>query len=157
MKVIFHFLICFLIQLSTVRGVALTSKSQCSGGGIDANGLCIIPNSFDSIDPGAFSGDSTLTAIDFTANTVLTIGTAAFQGTKLTSVTFPNSLTSIGTAAFFQISTLTSVSFGAPSVLTTIGNYAFQGTSLTSVTLPSTLTDTFDPNNNTSYGCLCFR
>ena len=64
---------------------------------------------------------------------VTSIGTHAFSGNNLTSVTIPNSVTSIGEGAF-QDNNLTSVTI--PSSVTTIGNTTFQNNNLTSVTIP---------------------
>lgn len=66
------------------------------------------------------------------------IGTDAFNGSGITSVTIPDTVTSIGSQAFKWCSGLTSVTI--PSSVTTIGNYAFQKcTGLTSVTLSGNL------------------
>jgi hypothetical protein len=56
--------------------------------------------------------------------TVVGIGSHAFQGTRLTSVVIPDSVTSIESDAVSLCSTLTSVTFGKG--LTSIGSYAFQ-------------------------------
>ena len=70
---------------------------------------------------------------------VTRIGSYAFYGNKLTSVTFesPSSLKSIGKLAFGK-NKLTSVTI--PSSVTSIGNKAFYNNELTSVTIPSSIT-----------------
>ena len=95
-----------------------------------------------SIGDYAFSNCSGLTSVDFGANSQLTsIGDYAFSNCSgLTSITIPDSVTSIGTRAFGNCSSLTSVDFGANSQLTSIGDYAFaycEG--LTSITIPDSV------------------
>ena len=70
---------------------------------------------------------------------VTTIGSSAFSGSSLTSVTIPSSVTAIGNYAFYDCSKLTDITI--PSSVTTIGDYAFKDCkSLTSVTIPSSVT-----------------
>jgi hypothetical protein len=69
---------------------------------------------------------------------VTTIGSFAFSGSGLTSVTIPSSVTAIGSYAFSRNRNLTSVTI--PSSVTTIGNSAFSSSGLTSVTIPASVT-----------------
>ncbi len=103
--------------------------------------------SYRSVDGVLFSQDGT-TLVCFPRgsggtyqipNSVTTIGSSAFSGCGLTSVTIPDSVTSIGERAFYGCSSLTSVKL--PSGLTSIGKDAFYYcTGLTSVTIPSSVT-----------------
>ena len=70
--------------------------------------------------------------------TVVEIGTSAFCGTALTSVTIPASVTKIGNDAFSNCGNLTSIEI--PNSVTTIGNNAFRGAGLTSLTLGNSVT-----------------
>jgi hypothetical protein len=69
---------------------------------------------------------------------VTAIGTEAFFGKGLTSVTIPNSVSSIGQSAFDSNDLMASVTIG--SSVTSIGRYAFSYTGLTSVTIPDSVT-----------------
>lgn len=69
--------------------------------------------------------------------TITTIGSNAFTGRSLTSLTLPNTLTTIEMAAF-QSNQIASILF--PSSVTTIGPSAFYGNNLTSVDIPNTVT-----------------
>ena len=79
---------------------------------------------------------------------VTRIGSEAFRGTALTSVTIPNRVTTIGNGAFQDCSSLTSVTIGTS--VTSIGSEAFRGcialTSITSYALtpPSLESTTFE-------------
>ncbi len=61
------------------------------------------------------------------------IGTNAFEGAQLTSVTIPDSVVSIGDYAF-DGAQITSISI--PDSVTSIGEYAFVGDWFTSITIP---------------------
>lgn len=75
------------------------------------------------IDATAFSGCSSLTAVNI-PNSVITIGSFAFSDCRsLTSVTIPNSVKEISPFAFLGCKSLTSVTIG--SNVESIGNYAF--------------------------------
>ena len=68
-----------------------------------------------------------------------TIGTSAFQESKILSINLPNELTNIGASAFKQCVKLTEIIL--PASLSTIGSSAFQSCSnLTTVNLPASLT-----------------
>lgn len=83
---------------------------------------------------GAVTIPSTIVSLPVTA-----IGSNAFYGTYVTSVTFPDSVTTVGQTAFYDCPYLTSVAFGAG--LTTIGVEAFEACSeLTKVTIPNSVT-----------------
>lgn len=70
---------------------------------------------------------------------VTTIGTDAFLGLNITSVTIPDSVTVIRSRAFSDCRNLTNINI--PSSITFIGNYAFSNCeSLTSITIPSSVT-----------------
>ena len=65
---------------------------------------------------------------------VTSIGSNAFAGSDLSSITIPNSITYIGVSAFLGCYNLTSIAI--PNSVTSIGHYAFDGcSSLTSVTV----------------------
>ena len=70
---------------------------------------------------------------------VTMIGTDAFLGLNITSVTIPDSVTVIRSRAFSDCRNLTNINI--PSSITFIGNYAFSNCeSLTSITIPSSVT-----------------
>ena len=72
---------------------------------------------------------------------VTSIGSEAFAGTGLASISIPSSVTEIGWGAFDSCRSLTSVTFESPSNLTRIGAVAFLFcTGLTSITIPSSVT-----------------
>jgi hypothetical protein len=68
---------------------------------------------------------------------VISIGSSAFFGNQLMSVTIPDSVTSIGDSAFSG-NQLTSVTI--PNSVTSIGRYAFQNNRLATVILPNSIT-----------------
>jgi hypothetical protein len=67
------------------------------------------------------------------------IGSSAFAGSGLTSVTIPGTVTEIGDYAFQNNTSLTSITI--PPSVGIIGSYAFAGSGLTSVTIPGTVTE----------------
>ena len=71
------------------------------------------------------------------ANSVTTIGSHAFSYNQLTSVTIPDSVTIIGENAFYS-NQLTSLTIG--NSVATIGSNAFSFNQLTSVTIPDSVT-----------------
>jgi len=103
-----------------------------------------IPSSVTSIGASAFSGCTSLTSVNFAANSRITIiGSSAFNGCKsLTSVIIPNSVTSIGGSAFSGCASLASVTIG--SSVTSIESNAFYGcTSLATVRFEGSAVATF--------------
>jgi hypothetical protein len=83
---------------------------------------------------GALTIPSTINGLPVTS-----IGSGAFQGTGLTSVTIPNSVISIGTSAFFYCTSLASVTI--PNSVTTIGDSAFCNCDrLANLTIPDSVT-----------------
>ena len=97
-------------------------------------------NDVESVPEGAFYGFGGLSTISNWGG-VKEIGTDAFEGSGLTSVTIPDAVTSLGMATFSDCTNLTSVTFGSNSDLTTTGENTCQGcTNLTTVILPSNIT-----------------
>ncbi len=79
------------------------------------------------LEPGAFSGCSSLTEITI-PNSVTSIGAYAFSGcSSLTEINIPNSVTSIEGEAFSGCIGLTEITI--PNSVTSIGNIAFSGCS----------------------------
>ncbi|MCQ2070310.1 MAG: leucine-rich repeat protein [archaeon] len=82
----------------------------------------------------AFEGCTALTAIDLPASTA-TIGTYAFEKTRITSIVFPAAVVSVGNYAFANNSALVSVIL--PASTATFGNSVFSSDSaLTTVVIP---------------------
>src|SRR3974390_373374 len=76
---------------------------------------------------------------------VVNIGTNAFYGSRITSVTIPNSAINIGDYAFYNCWSLTNLTIGKK--VTTIGAYAFSGTE--SLSRPGSI----DPPSLVPQGC----
>ncbi|MBN2627353.1 MAG: leucine-rich repeat domain-containing protein [Spirochaetales bacterium] len=66
---------------------------------------------------------------------VTSLGSSAFYGSGLTSITIPTSVTSIANYAFSNCSSLASITL--PDTITSIGDEAFSYSGLTSITWPS--------------------
>jgi hypothetical protein len=98
-------------------------------------GYVDIGTSATSIGSDAFYGNQ-LTSVTI-PDSVTSIGSHAFMYNQLTSVTIPNSVTSIGSQAF-STNQLTSVTI--PNSVTSIGSNAFSTNQLTSVTIPNSVT-----------------
>ena len=97
----------------------------------------VIPNTVRSIGSWAFRGYD-IPSITL-PNGITTIGSGAFEGTTLTSITIPSTVTTIYGSAFRGCLNLEGLNIG--SGVTTINKYAFSGCkSLTSVTVPNTVT-----------------
>jgi len=123
-----------------------------------------IPYTIHEIGQYSFSGNSALTAVNFSGSSNLKtigmyafhnatsldtfvfpagleeIGVLAFRLTAFTSITIPASVHTIGNGAFEHCSSNTEVIFEEGSVLTTIGGYAFIGNRFEYIELPETLT-----------------
>jgi hypothetical protein len=94
------------------------------------------------------SGDIVI-ASTYNGYPVTSIGSSAFNGTGLTSVTIPDSVTSIGDSAFRNCTSLTNVIIG--NSVTNIGYGAFAGcTSLTRMTIPASV---INIGSSAFYGC----
>ena len=89
---------------------------------------------------GWVPGDNTSIVIPSTYNgkSVTSIGTGAFAGAAITSVSLPDSITAIGDEAFQGCGGITSVVL--PTKLKTIGENAFRATGLTSISIPEAVT-----------------
>jgi hypothetical protein len=135
------------IQAGNWRGARLTS--------------CTFHSNITSIGDWAFGECDNLVIQDLNLPNLTTLGSSAFQGTKvqaisnlgsitsipescfrscsqLTSVSTLSSLTNIGANAFISCSQLQSITL--PNTLTSIGNYAFRYcSSLTQITLPNSV------------------
>ena len=105
-----------------------------------------------------YNGNGGAISIPSTVNgqSVTAIGTKAFEGSNITSVSIPSGVTKIGQMSFSDCSSLSSVSL--PNTLTSIGDCAFDGcSSLKSITIPSSVTnigdDAFDGCNNLTIRC----
>ncbi len=95
----------------------------------------VIKDGINNIGDYAFYGLSNLLSV-YIPNGVKTIGSGAFQNTKLVSVTIPSTVTSIGNNAFYNCTSLVSASVFEG--LETIGNYAFRAcTSLQYIDFPA--------------------
>ncbi len=91
-----------------------------------------------TIGGGVFTSCSTLTSVTI-PDSVTSIGSSAFAGSRLTSIIIPDSVTSIGSSAFAYCSRLTSIII--PDSVTSIGTGAFQNCSeLTSIIIPDSVT-----------------
>ena len=95
----------------------------------------IIPNSVATIGSYAFYGND-LTSVTL-GNSVTTIGDNAFEWNHLTNVTIGNSVTTIGDNAFAE-NELTNIII--PDSVTSIDSRAFSRNQLTSVTIPNSVT-----------------
>jgi uncharacterized repeat protein (TIGR03803 family) len=83
---------------------------------------------------GAVSIPDTITGLP-----VKSIGSGAFAGSVVTSITIPGSVTNIGNSAFQGCTSLTSVTIS--NGVGTIGDYAFDGcTAMTSIIIPGSIT-----------------
>ena len=122
----------------------------------DIIGSIVIPSGVTQVADFVFNSQNNqatagITSLTFTApSSLTTIGTAAFQYHRITSITFPNSLTSIGSSAFanFYASTLTSIIFPSTAITTASGAFSstFAGTTLT---IPNnSIIEGFDNSSN---------
>ncbi len=96
-----------------------------SGVSLDDAEVVTIPCGAERIPSGIFTNNSTITSINFEANSKLTVvEESAFQNSAITSFYAPPSLMTISANAFNGCEALSSVDF---ENIKTIGNYAFQG------------------------------
>lgn len=102
-----------------------------------ADGTVKIPNYM-------LQGTSSVETVNF-PNTVTEIGTYAFSGSGLKTVTTPEKLEIIGSNAFYNCASLTSISLS--DSIKTINQQAFWRTNLSDVTLPASL-ETVSVNSN---------
>lgn len=86
----------------------------------NADGISVTITDYTGPGLGAVTIPSTLGGLPMTG-----IGTNAFDGSSITSVTIPDSVTSIGDSAFYDCSSLTNVTIGKS--VANIGAYAFSG------------------------------
>ena len=94
----------------------------------DCAGAITVPANVTKIDFTAFAGRA-ITQVNFEPGSHLTtIGTWAFDRTKLTSIAFPSSVTTIEGGAFARIPSLTSVTI--PSTVLNVGGGAFSESGL---------------------------
>ena len=93
-----------------------------------------------AIGNNAFKDRTNLTEVTFSLPSYVTsIGSSAFRGSSLTTITIPDSVTSIGFMEFYGATSLTSITI--PTSVTSIGTSVFQGaSSLTSITIPESVT-----------------
>lgn len=110
----------------TYDGDKITGLSESGREKAKTNSDIVLP----SYNPAYVEGTKTHAPIK-------SIGSAAFEGLNLTSVTLPEGITEIESSAFSN-NELTSITI--PDTVTTIGASAFQNNQLGSVELPSSLT-----------------
>ena len=107
------------------------------------SGTLVIPADITEIAPYAFSGCTSLTAVDFSSCTRLTKigGGAFFECTGITgTVVFPANLETIGGSAFYSCSNVDGFDFSQCKRLTSIGSWAFtKCTKIKAVDLPASL------------------
>lgn len=146
---------CSVSGTFTVTANKVTGNTACTGRAVIPSGIteisndaflsatgltsAFIPNTVVRIGTQAFQ-QSHLTTVDFEASSTLTrIESAAFQNIPLTSIVIPDSVTYLGNYQFWVNYSLTSVVL--PANLRTVLQYTFgQTTGLTSVNLPLNLT-----------------
>ncbi len=102
-------------------------------------GDLVIPNTVDSIYDYTFQYFENITSVVI-PNSVISIGSWAFDRSSLTSITIPNSVTNIGNYAFLSCSSLTTITIG--SGVKTIGKSAFENcSSITKVNYTGDIAD----------------
>ena len=128
-----------------IKGVAIKSIGDAAfaRNGNGSITSVTIPSAVTSIGASFWSPSfhlSNLTSVTFATDSQLkTIGTDAFNSTKITDITIPSSVTSIGDRAFAS-TPLTSIIIPIDSELVSIGFQAFDGARITEITLPASLT-----------------
>ena len=101
---------------------------------------CVLPDTVETIETGAFNGDEALKDFHFPA-ALTTLGAESFVDCKqFTEVTINNKLTEIHDGTFRRCTGLTKVEFEAGSVVERIGSNAFEDcTGLTSISIPASV------------------
>lgn len=118
----------------TLTGTTISSGGSCSG-------AITIPDSVTAIANNTFQNATSLTAVNFGANSALTtIGSSAFiHTTSLLELAIPKGVTVIEPFTFAETYNLTSITL--PDSVTAIGNGAFNNArSLTTFTFPKNVT-----------------
>lgn len=126
--------ICFFLLVYV--GLVTNSESeeflwQHVNSYMNENGHVEIPNTFSSIGSSAFSGSSVKSVS--IPETILTIKSYAFAGTNIHNIDLPNSLVEISYAAFLNTD-LTSIEI--PNSVTRIEDFAFSNANISSVNIP---------------------
>lgn len=133
---------------SSVAGVLFnkpqTTLWRCPAG---QTGSYVVPATVTNLADEAFFECLGVTNIAFPPS-VAGIGSYAFSGSGLTSVSLPSLVTSLGSSAFYGCASLTQVTL--PPRLGSIGDWAFAGTGLTGQVFPASLTNLADA---AFYGC----
>ncbi len=134
-------------SFTNVTSIGFANNSKCTEIGNEAfkgSGnlkTVTFPSSLKTIGNSVFVNCGNLNSVNLGDTAVETIGSCAFQGTKIDEITFPDSLKTIGKQAFNNCVSLASVTFGVNSNLTAIEDEAFKGcTALTSIAFPDSLT-----------------
>ena len=117
-------------------GISSTSTLWTMNGNNDCT--VHVGNNVTRIPQNLFHGFTKIKNVDFGSNPILTvIGSNAFSGTGLTSVTIPNSVTTIGSSAFSGCSSLVSLDLGSVQTIETLA--FFNCTGLTTLTIPASV------------------
>ncbi|HFU4109571.1 TPA: leucine-rich repeat protein [Streptococcus suis] len=117
----------------SVGGDESSSEGGVSGLGTIQGGRLVIPEGVTEIDDNAYANNRDIREVVF-PSTLTKIGSGAFSGTSLTTISLPASVTIIESYAFSGTQ-LTDVSL--PVGLTHLGDYAFGNiSSLTSINIP---------------------
>ncbi len=108
-----------------------------------------IPDTFTAIPDYLFNNCSSLTDFTFPSS-VTTIGTGAFNGTGLKSLTLPKTVKTINNSAFANTYQLNKVTIGNDSQLTTLGTNAFTGGTKVISKVPANVTVNSNALNNST-------
>ena len=124
---------------ATINGLPVTSIVNPNSPVVTAFYDCpnpfqvILPDSFTSLEAGAFENCGTLVGVTLPAG-MTNIGSLAFSNSSLPAITLPAGLVSIGAHAFDSCGSLSDLTI--PDGVTTIGDFAFnQDVSLLNLTL----------------------
>lgn len=96
----------------------------------------IIPLNTTIINATAFGNCFKLTKVNL-PNTLISIGTNAFQGVAMTEMTLPSSITSLGASAFINMTALKKIN-AEDTKITVVNSWVFKNTGLVEVILPET-------------------